>query len=255
MTTRRALITGASRGLGFTLADFLAKQGFELVLTARGARELETKAAELARHTRVISIPGDIGDERHQDDLRRATEGGLNLLVNNASTLGPTPLPTLAAYPLAQLRQVYETNLFAPLALIQVTLPALQTSQGLVINISSDAALGGYPGWGAYGSSKSALDLISKTLAAEQPEITIVSVDPGDMRTRMHQEAFPGEDISDRPLPETTLPFWAWLLGQPRESISGRRFQAQADTWEIAEAEIAKGEIAEERVAEGWAPI
>ncbi len=159
--------------------------------------------------------------------------GGLDLLVNNASILGPSPLPPLADYPLAALEQVLAVNVLAPLGLVQAALPLLRRSRGLVINISSDAAVGGYRGWGGYGTSKAALDLLSLTLAHELADagVTVVSVDPGDMRTQMHQDAFPGEDISDRPLPEATLPFWAWLLGQERREINGRRLQAQAEVW------------------------
>ena len=145
-------------------------------------------------------------------------------------------MPRLAEYPLEALERVLEVNLIAPLGLVQAALPLLRRSAGLVINISSDAAIGGYPGWGAYGASKAALDLASLTLAGElqDDEVAVVSVDPGDMRTQMHQDAFAGEDISDRPLPEVTLPFWAWLLGQPHALVTGRRFQAQSDRWEVA---------------------
>jgi NAD(P)-dependent dehydrogenase (short-subunit alcohol dehydrogenase family) len=144
-------------------------------------------------------------------------------------------MPALAHFPLDGLRQVLEVNTIAPLALVQEMLPFLAASGGLVVNISSDAAGGGYEHWGGYGASKAALDLISTTLANElrDQEVGVVSVDPGDMRTDMHQDAFPGEDISDRPLPEETLPFWAWLFGQEPRSISGQRFQAQADLWQV----------------------
>jgi NAD(P)-dependent dehydrogenase (short-subunit alcohol dehydrogenase family) len=161
--------------------------------------------------------------------------GGLSLLVNNASDLGETPRPELARASLQRFRTTLETNLVAPLALIQEALPQLEQTRGLVVNISSDASQGGYERWGIYGSSKAALDLASKTLSAElKPRhISVVSVDPGDMRTRMHQNAFPGEDISDRPLPEVTLPFWAWLVGQDPERITGMRYQAQGTLWEV----------------------
>ncbi len=231
MTSKRALITGASRGLCLTLADFLAKQDFELIVTARGAAALREAASRLAEHTAVTAVAGNVTDPGHRRALARRAEGGLDLLINNASELGQTPLPLLAEADLERLRDVFESNLFAPLALTQALLPTLEARSGLVVNISSDAASGGYQGWGAYGASKAALDLVSKTLAAELQGVTAVSVYPGNMRTRMHQQAFPGEDISDRPLPEVTLPFWAWLLGQPREAVSGRRFEAQADTW------------------------
>jgi NAD(P)-dependent dehydrogenase (short-subunit alcohol dehydrogenase family) len=161
--------------------------------------------------------------------------GNLRLLVNNASDLGEIPRPELASASLERFRATLETNLIAPLALIQEALPQLEQTKGLIVNISSDAGQAGYERWGIYGASKAALDLASRTLATElKPRhISVVSVDPGDMRTRMHQDAFPGEDISDRPLPEVTLPFWAWLVNQDPEQITGMRYQAQATLWEI----------------------
>ncbi len=186
----------------------------------------------------VVAIVGDITDAEHRRRLAEAAEsfGRLDLLVNNASGLGLSPLPPLAEYPLDAVEEVFRVNIVAPLGLVQTALPLLQKSRGLIVNISSDAAVGGYPGWGAYGASKAALDLISATLANELSDdgVAVVSVDPGDMRTRMHQDAFPGEDISDRPLPDVTLPFWAWLFGQPHALVSGQRFQAQSDRWEVA---------------------
>jgi NAD(P)-dependent dehydrogenase (short-subunit alcohol dehydrogenase family) len=231
---RRALITGASRGLGRTLADFLAKQGTDLIVTARGAPALAEVEADLARHTRVDALVGDVADPAHRAALVAAAADGLDLLIHNASDLGQTPLPALAEADLDRVRALFETNLIAPLGLTQVLLPALRDRAGLIVTVSSDAAVGGYPGWGVYGASKAALDLVSATLAAELDGVAAVSVDPGDMRTRMHQDAFPDEDISDRPLPEATLPFWGWLLGQPHAAIDGRRFRAQSDTWEAA---------------------
>jgi len=161
--------------------------------------------------------------------------GGIDILINNASTLGPTPMPSLVYFPLEDLKNLFGVNVFAPIGLIQDAFQFLKASQGLVINISSDAATGGYEGWGGYGASKAALDLLSLTLANELKieGISVVSVDPGDMRTEMHQAAFPGEDISDRPTPEVTLPFWGWLLGQAPLAISGQRFKAQAEKWEV----------------------
>ena len=238
---KTALITGASRGLGRVLADFLAKQGYKLVITSRGEEALYATAEVLRRYTKVTAIPGDVTDSAHRQALVEATGEGLELLVNNASSLGTTPLPPLTTYDIDRLRDVFESNVFAPLALAQAVLPTLKRQNGLVVNLSSDAAVGGYEGWGGYGSSKAALDLISKTLAneLESEGVGVVSVDPGDMRTRMHQDAFPGEDISERPLPEATLPFWAWLLGQKTLDISGRRFQAQADVWTVEAQEVA----------------
>ena len=238
MMNRVAMITGASRGLGKTLAAFLAAQGYDLILDARGQEALETTAAELrAFGGHVIAIAGDVSDPAHRRALVAAAEGlgRLDLLVNNASILGPSPLPALAGYPLEALEQVLAVNTLAPLALIQDALGLLARSSGLVVNLSSDAAVGGYPGWGGYGASKAALDLLSLTLANELREqhVAVVSVDPGDMRTEMHQDAFPGENIADRPLPDATLPFWAWLLGQEPMAVSGQRLQAQSDVWAI----------------------
>jgi NAD(P)-dependent dehydrogenase (short-subunit alcohol dehydrogenase family) len=157
------------------------------------------------------------------------------LLVNNASELGASPLPALTEYPLDVLRRVFEINVVAPVALVRSCLPFLKSSGGLVVNITSDAARGGYPGWGGYGSSKAALELVSKTMANELRDagVGVVAVDPGDLRTQMHQDAFPGQDISDRPLPEVTLPFWAWLQGQDPLRVTGQRFEAQAAIWEV----------------------
>lgn len=234
-----ALITGASRGLGAELAGFLAEQGYDLVLTSRAAEALATVARSLDRFGgRIVARAGDVADAEHRRSLAEAVEtlGGLDVLVNNASELGASPLPALAEYPLDTLERVFRVNVLAPVGLVQATLPLLKRSRGLVVNVSSDAALGGYPGWGGYGASKAALDLASLTLANELRDdgVAVVSVDPGDMRTQMHQDAFPGEDISDRPLPHVTLPFWAWLLGQDRMLVSGRRYQAQSDRWEVA---------------------
>ncbi len=233
---RIALITGASRGLGRTLAGFLAPQGVNLVLTGRSESELRATAHDLGRFgSRVVAVAGDVADGAHRRAVASVVSefGRLDWLVNNASILGFSPQPKLERYPLETLEQVYAVNVFAPLGMVQDLLPFLTAARGLVVNVSSDAAVGGYAGWGGYGSSKAALDLLSLTLANELREqgVGVVSVDPGDMRTRMHQEAFPGDDISDRPLPEATLPFWAWLLGQTPLAVSGQRFQAQAERW------------------------
>jgi NAD(P)-dependent dehydrogenase (short-subunit alcohol dehydrogenase family)/ketosteroid isomerase-like protein len=235
---RVALITGASRGLGATLAGFLAGQGYSLVLTARGGEALQAAVDALKPyHTSVMALAGDVADPAHRQWLSEAAQsfGRLDVLINNASDLGPSPLPTLADYPLPALERVFAVNVIAPVALTQLVLPLLKSSEGLVVNISSDAAVGGYENWGGYGASKAALDLISKTQAGElrEAQVGVVSVDPGDMRTVMHQQAFPGEDISDRPEPAVTLPFWAWLLAQDHMDISGQRFQAQAEQWRV----------------------
>jgi NAD(P)-dependent dehydrogenase (short-subunit alcohol dehydrogenase family) len=231
-----ALVTGASRGLGATVAGLLAGQGWPLLLTARGAEELTARTEALkALGAEAHALPGDVSDPVHRRALLSHAEGrgGVGLLVNNASALGPTPLPRLVEYPLNGLRAVLEMNLLSPLALVQEAYPQLRRNRGWVVNITSDAAVGAYPGWGGYGASKAALDLVSRTLAQElrADGITVVSVDPGDLRTAMHQAAYPGEDISDRPLPEITLPFFAWLLGQPGGQVTGQRFRAQSDVW------------------------
>jgi NAD(P)-dependent dehydrogenase (short-subunit alcohol dehydrogenase family) len=204
-----AIITGASRGLGRALARALADRGWNLVLDARGAAALQEVATELAPTTQVVAVGGDVADSAHREALVEAARslGGPDLLVNNASALGPSPQPKLADYPLDVFRQVYEVNVTAPLALIQLALPLLaQSPQGRILNVTSDAGVEGYEGWGGYGSSKAALEQLSKVLAAEQPQLRVWWVDPGDMNTQMHQEAFPGEDISDRPPPEESVP-------------------------------------------------
>jgi NAD(P)-dependent dehydrogenase (short-subunit alcohol dehydrogenase family) len=236
---RVALVTGASRGLGRALATFLAQRGFDLVVTARGLSDLRNASREFARiGVRVEAHAGDVRDGAHRERLRRAAEslGRLDVLVNNASDLGPSPLPPLARYPLDAFASVLDANVLAPLGLLQECLPLLEASHGLVVNVTSDAAAGGYPGWGGYGASKAALELVSRTLATELAErrVGVVTVDPGDMRTRMHQDAFPGEDISDRPPPDVTIPFWAWLFGRPPSEVNGRRYRAQSDHWEVA---------------------
>jgi len=234
-----AVVTGASRGLGAFLARLLSGDRYDLILVARTPGPLARIAEELRpRGGTVVDLAGDVADPGLRGRVRAAAErfGRVDLLVNNASELGPSPLPRLREYPLAELERVYRVNVVAPIALTQELGPVLERVGGLVVNISSDAAIGGYGGWGGYGASKAALDLASRTLATELREagVSVVSVDPGDMRTEMHQAAFPSEDISDRPIPESTLPFWAWLLGQPKAAISGQRFRAQAEHWGVS---------------------
>ncbi len=205
---RVALITGASQGLGRALAGALADRGWDLVLDARRADRLERSASELAARTRVVAIAGDVTDPGHRTRLVDAVEelGRLDLLVNNASTLGASPLPELASIDLAVLREIYEVNVVAPLALTQLLLPRLRQSHGTIVNVTSDAAVEAYPAWGGYGSSKAAFEQLSAVLAVEHEDVRVLVADPGDMRTEMHQDAFPGEDITDRPLPETIVP-------------------------------------------------
>jgi NAD(P)-dependent dehydrogenase (short-subunit alcohol dehydrogenase family) len=210
MSTPVAIVTGASRGLGLALARALARDGWALVLDARGGTALQDTAAQVRSDARapVVAIAGDVRDDDHRRALvRAATEfGGIDLLVNNASVLGPSPQPHLADYPLDELRHVYDVNVIAPLALTQQALPHLRARHGAVVNITSDAGVEPYEGWGGYGSSKAALEQLGNVLGAEESHVRVYTVDPGDMRTQMHQDAFPGEDISDRPEPETVVP-------------------------------------------------
>ncbi|MGW4249244.1 SDR family NAD(P)-dependent oxidoreductase [Nocardia sp. NPDC004722] len=206
---KRALITGASAGFGRAVALALAERGWELIIVARGADRLE----RVRTVTRALAIAGDVADPAVRERIAAAVgAGGLDLVLNNASTLGPSPLPALDRYPIDEFAAVLATNVIAPLAILQSTLPALRVSGGSVVDISSDAAVGGYEGWGGYGASKAALDQLTNVLAAENPALRIYSFDPGDMRTDMHQAAFPGEDISDRPEPETVVPALLHLL-------------------------------------------
>ena len=200
-----ALITGGSRGLGLALATELARRRWTLVIDARGAPALRAAADRLRALTDVTAIPGDVTDAWHREALLDAVGDELDLLVNNASALGPSPQPPLADYPLGDMRRVYEVNVIAPLALAQAALGLLGAG-ATVLNVTSDAAVEPYAGWGGYGSAKAALDQLTAILAAEQPRLRVYGVDPGDMRTRMHQEAFPGQDISDRPPPESSVP-------------------------------------------------
>ncbi len=197
-----AIVTGASRGLGLALTRELAARGWKVVVDARAGIALREAVGDLDG---VVAVAGDVADEAHRHTLVDAAGEPIDLVVNNASLLGPSPQPALAAYDLAEVRRVYEANVFGPLALLQLALPRMPDGSA-VLNVTSDAAVEAYPGWGGYGSSKAALDQITAILAAEDPDLRVYSVDPGDMRTQMHQEAFPGEDISDRPPPEDSVP-------------------------------------------------
>jgi NAD(P)-dependent dehydrogenase (short-subunit alcohol dehydrogenase family) len=215
-----AIVTGASRGLGLALASGLAEAGYQLIIDARGGDALEAAAAEIrARHDlprrAVLALPGDISDAGHRAALAAAAgeRGGASLLITNAGTLGASPLPPLAEYPPAALLAAFEVNVVAPVALTQLVLPDLRRLGGSVLSVTSDAAVEPYAGWGGYGATKAALEQASNVLAAEEPAVRVWWVDPGDIRTRMHQQAFPGEDISDRPLPESVTPAMRDLIG------------------------------------------
>jgi len=212
------IITGASRGLGLALARALAADGWRLVIDGRGAEELERAVTELReRGGELTALAGDVASDWHRRGLVAAAGEHIDLLVNNASVLGPSPQPPLAAYPLSELEHVYRVNVFAPLALAQLALPRL-AEQAAIINVTSDAAVEPYQGWGGYGSSKAALNQVTAVLAVEQPQLRVYALDPGDMRTQMHQEAFPGEDISDRPPPERSIPALLELIDGDRAS-------------------------------------
>ena len=220
-----ALITGASRGLGRALAGALADRGWALVVDGRDAEALHQAARALARVTTVVALPGDVSDESHRADLVAAVRGigRLDALVHNASVLGPSPQPPLADYPLDVLGHVYEVNVLAPIRLTQLALPLIPPG-GCVIAVTSDAAVEAYEGWGGYGSSKAALEQAVAVLAVERPELRVYRVDPGDMNTRMHAEAFPGQDISDRPPPEASVPGLVRLV---EGSLPSGRYQAR----------------------------
>ena len=233
-----AVVTGASRGLGLALTRALVGDGWSVVVDARSEEELTAAISGLSGPGKVVPIVGDVTDPSHRQSVADAAaelsgeHGRLRLLVNNASYLGPSPQPDLQDYPLDTFRRVYEVNTFAPLALIQLlrplmpgTLDAQPGEIGVIINITSDAGVEGYEGWGGYGSSKAALEQMSRVLAAEQPLVRVYWVDPGDMNTRMQQEAFPGEDVSDRPPPEESVP---GLMDLARGERPSGRYQARS---------------------------
>jgi NAD(P)-dependent dehydrogenase (short-subunit alcohol dehydrogenase family) len=226
MDNRIALVTGASRGLGRALAAGLTREGYDLILDARNAGDLDAAAREIREIPgTVTAIPGDVTDPAHRAALLRAAQaaGRLDLLVNNAGTLGASPLPALADYPAGELRATFEVNVIAPIALTQLLLPLLRASGGAVLNITSDAAVEAYAGWGGYGAAKAALEQASNVLAAEELAVRVWWADPGDLRTEMHQRAFPGEDISDRPRPGTVVPAFTRLIA---ERLPSGRYRA-----------------------------
>jgi NAD(P)-dependent dehydrogenase (short-subunit alcohol dehydrogenase family) len=222
---KTVLITGASRGLGRALARGLAQRGWNLIITARDSTALRAVRDELAVVTHVAAIAGDVTHAHHRYAVRVLARGhaGLDALINNAGALGPSPQPMLWDYPLDTLEEVYRTNVFAPLALTQNLRTELK-SRARIINVTSDAAVNAYPGWGGYGSSKAALEQTTAVLAAENPDLRVYSIDPGDMQTDMHQAAFPGENISDRALPETRVPAFVQLL---ESDLPSGRYVAQ----------------------------
>jgi NAD(P)-dependent dehydrogenase (short-subunit alcohol dehydrogenase family) len=232
----RALITGASRGLGLALARALASRGWELVVDARGDHDLRAAAGELSQLAPVHALPGDVADERHRRQLVEVVDalgGGLDLLIHNASLLGPSPQPPLTEYPLDVFERVYAANVFGPLRLTQLLLPRM-APDARIISITSDAAVEPYEGWGGYGSSKAALEQWTRVLASEHPQLRVYVVDPGDMRTQMHQDAFPGEDISDRPTPEASVP---GLLAVIEGDLPSGRYEART----LVPADLATG--------------
>ena len=218
------MVTGASRGLGRALAAGLAREGYDLIIDARNAAALEAVAGQIrAAGGHVTAVAGDVTDPAHRAALLAACPGRLDLLVNNAGTLGASPLPALADYPPGELRAAFEANVIAPIALTQLALPMLRARGGAVLNITSDAAVEAYAGWGGYGAAKAALEQASNVLAAEELAIRVWWADPGDLRTDMHQLAFPGEDISDRPLPEAIVPAFLRLI---TERLPSGRYRA-----------------------------
>ena len=229
---RVAIITGASRGLGEVISRVLAERGYDLVVGARNPSPLQDVAESISQKgSRVVPVAGDVTDASVRARLVSAAGelGGLDLLVNNASELGD--IGPLMEFDVQRFGRVFPVNAGAPIALIQLAVPLLAERRGLIVNVTSDAAQAAYPGWGPYGASKAALELLTRTLATELRDrgVSAVIVDPGDMRTRMHQQAFPLDDISDRPLPAVTVPFWNWLFDQMPAEISGERFAAQRE--------------------------
>ena len=221
---KTAIVTGASRGLGLALARALGQRGWRLVIDARGSEELERARRELGERSEVVALAGDVADDWHRTALVEEAGRRVDLLVNNASVLGPSPLPPVAELPLDGFERILRVNAVGPLGLIQRVLPRMPAG-GRIVNVSSDAAVEPYEGWAGYGSSKAALEQLTRILAAERPDLRVYVVDPGDMRTRMHQDAFPGEDISDRPPPEESVP---GLLELIEGALPSGRYAARA---------------------------
>jgi NAD(P)-dependent dehydrogenase (short-subunit alcohol dehydrogenase family) len=251
-TARVAVVTGASRGLGRALARALAEDGYRLVVDARNGDALRAAMAGLPSSAVVSALAGDITDPAHRADLRRAADtlGGPDLLINNAGTLGPSPLPAISEFPLDELRTAFEVNALAPLALTQLLLPALRERGGAVLSITSDAAVEAYAGWGGYGAAKAALEQACNVLAAEEVAVRVWRVDPGDLRTQMHQDAFPGEDISDRPLPESVVPAFRRLISERMPSGRYRAADLRPAGDQAAGDEAGEGRAGEAPVAE-----
>jgi NAD(P)-dependent dehydrogenase (short-subunit alcohol dehydrogenase family) len=229
-TMRTALITGATRGLGYAVAGALARRGWNLIIDGRDATRLRRVRDELAEITHVAALAGDVTDDEHRRELSVLARGhaGLDAVINNAGALGPSPLPSVLDLDLEALIEVLLTNVVAPVALIQAVRGELKP-QARLINVTSDAAVNPYLGWGGYGASKAALEQISSVLSTElattHPELRVYWVDPGDMRTDMHQAAYPGEDISDRPLPESRVGAFIRLL---EEDLPSGRYEASS---------------------------
>ncbi len=209
-----AVVTGASRGLGYAITGALYQRGWRVIVDARDGERLRSGFAHLVDDDRIAIVPGDVTDASHRQAIAQAVAGfgQCDLLVNNASVLSPSPQPALAHYPVAALERVFAVNALAPIALTALLLPALDASHGTIVNVTSDASTVAYPTWGGYGGSKAALDQMTAVLALEHPAVRVFAFDPGDMATQMHQEAFPGEDISDRPSPESVIPAFLQLV-------------------------------------------
>jgi NAD(P)-dependent dehydrogenase (short-subunit alcohol dehydrogenase family) len=222
MDTRTAIVTGASRGLGLALTTELAARGWHIIVDGRDADALHAALDPLG--DAVTVVPGDIADQTHRTALARAAGQHVNLLINNAGALGPSPLPHLADLDPDQFAALLTTNVAAQLGVIQTLLPALRAAHGTVVDVTSDASVEPYEGWGGYGATKAALDHLGAVLATEEPDVRVLTIDPGDMRTRMHQDAFPGEDISDRPPPEDSVP---GILALVDGSSPSGRYQAR----------------------------